>query len=335
MSAKIKDLAKKLNVSITTVSRALDGYLDVSEATRERVRLAAEEVGYIPNQAARQLRTQRTDTIGFILPAEAKRIDEPFFVDLIAGMGDALSDRNFDLLVANAKSISQEEAIYSRWIRSRKVDGFILNRLTVDDWRVKILSEKKIPFAAIGRPQNGAVFPYVYINGGQQYSATIASLAAKGFSRFGFIGGPPNLLNQVERFAWFTSGLSQIGLAHNPHWVVSTEMTSTGGYEAALQLLSLAERPDMICCINDEVAFGVLHAAHQVGLKIGTQLAVLGFDGVKDARHTNPPLSTLDIPLYEIGNHLVQMLLSHLKDQAQENMWEVQPEVCLRASTGD
>ena len=335
MGTKIIDLAKKLNISITTVSRALDGYSDVSIETRERVKKAAIEIGYVPNQAARQLRTKRTDTIGFILPAEAKRIDEPFFIDLLAGLGDGLSERNFDLLVANAKSADQEAAIYARWIQSKKVDGFILNRITKDDWRIKRLNEENIPYATLGKPEIDPQNPFVWVDGSVQYKEVVGKLLEKGFSKIGFIGGPQEVLNQRDRLAWLYNALQTHQLPINDHWFSNTDMTSAGGYLSAQNILNHKEPPDTLFCINDEVAFGVLHAAHEIGINIGKDLAVIGFDGVKDSLHTTPALSTLDIPLYEIGQNLVQLLLNQLAGKAIESNMVVQPKIRYRASTGD
>ena len=136
--ASIKDVAKRLSLSITTVSRALDGYDDVSDETRRLVLQTAYEMGYSPNQAARQLRRRRTDTIGYILPADTSSFSDPFFSEFLAGLGDETGKQGYDLLVASAPpgSVIEKQA-YGRWIRSRKVDGFVLNRLHLYDWRVQ------------------------------------------------------------------------------------------------------------------------------------------------------------------------------------------------------
>lgn len=138
----IRDVAKRLNLSITTVSRALDGYDDVSEETRQRVIKAAQEMGYAPNQAARQLRRQRTDTIGYILPADKPLFADPFFAEFLAGLGDEAAAYNFDLLVASAPPDTEaEHQAYQRWVHGHKVDGLVINRLRLHDWRVQYLSK--------------------------------------------------------------------------------------------------------------------------------------------------------------------------------------------------
>ena len=125
MRPTIRDVAKKLNLSITTVSRALDGYDDVAEPTRDMVVKTARQMGYSPNRAARQLRRQKAETIGFILPAGAQRFAEAFFTEFIAGLGHKSARHNFDLLVSAADDEKTEHNLYERWANGGKVDGFV------------------------------------------------------------------------------------------------------------------------------------------------------------------------------------------------------------------
>ena len=148
----IRDVAKRLNISITTVSRALDGYSDVAEETRQLVINTAQEMGYVPNRATRQLRRQRTDTIGYILPAHAPQFADPFFSEFIAGLGDEATSHNLDLLVSTAAPNSDlERQSYERWVHGRKVDGLVLNRMRLHDWRVQYLSKTDLPFVSLER----------------------------------------------------------------------------------------------------------------------------------------------------------------------------------------
>jgi LacI family transcriptional regulator len=138
----------------------------------------------------------------------------------------------------------------------------------------------------------------------------------------------------MERLEWYRRALRMHKIKIHDSLITSTDLTSTGGYQAAIELLSLPDPPDAILCINDETAFGVLHAAHRRGLKIGRQLAVAGFDGVQDARHTEPPLTTLDIPVYDIARQLVSVLLSSIRGDAVESPQLVKPKLLIRPSTG-
>ena len=335
MPPTIHDVAKKLNISIYTVSRALDGYDDVAEQTRELVIQEANKMGYAPNRAARQLRRQKAETIGFIIPSISKRFNEPFFTEFVSGLGEELSSRNFDLLVSNAKTDDAERHLYHRWVNSRKVDGFVLNRIRRHDWRVSFLSQWGIPFVALGKSQDRIEYPYVRIEAADAYLSLVRHIQSNGFSQFAFIGGPSDLINQIDRLRWFRAAARKCGLDVNRDHIVSTEMTSTGGYEAASALLASSIPPNAILCVNDEAAFGALHAAREKGLKVGVDIAIVGFDGVRDSQHVEPALTTLNTPVDDIARQLADMLLNVLNGsplEAQEIV--VRPQLVIRASTG-
>jgi LacI family transcriptional regulator len=138
----------------------------------------------------------------------------------------------------------------------------------------------------------------------------------------------------MERLDWFRKAIQLHKLKLSVKQIITADLTSTGGYQSAVELLSLPDPPDAIFCINDETAFGVLHAAHSQGLEIGRQLAVAGFDGVQDARHTEPPLTTLDIPVFEIARQLVDMLLGSIAGEAVASPVFIKPKLLIRPSTG-
>jgi len=334
MPVTIHDVAKRLNLSITTVSRALDGYDDVAKKTQQQVIRTAREMGYTPNRAARQLRRKKSDTIGFILPASAQRISEPFFMEFIAGMGDELTLQGFDLLVANATTEENEKDLYQRWVGSNKVDGLIINRVYANDWRIQFLKEHNIPFASLERSNDSAQYPSIQVEGGYSYFDLLTHLVENHFQKIAFIGGPTRLVNHKNRLSWIKKAAKLHRLEIDPGLVVNSDLTSMGGYQAAKTLLESATPPDAILCIDDETAFGVLHAAHEKGLSIGSEIAIAGFDGTQESKHTEPPLTTLDIPLYYIARELVLMVLKSLAgDTSTADIVKILPELQIRGST--
>jgi LacI family transcriptional regulator len=335
MPPTIRDVAKKLNLSITTVSRALDGYDDVAEQTRDLVIETAKKMDYVPNRAARQLRRQKAETMGFIIPSISKRFDEAFFTEFIAGLGEELSHQNFDLLVSNATTDEGERNLYHRWVNSHKVDGFILNGVHKHDWRVSYLSKEKVPFVALGKSHDGLDYPCISVEGANAYLNLVEYIQGKGFSRFAFIGGPNDLIDHIERLHWFKSALKKCDLEVDRANIVSTDISSTGGYESTRTLLNGSSPPDAILCASDEIAFGALHAAHEQGLTIGADLAVVGFDGVQDAKHSEPPLTTLDIPVFDIARQLADMLLKTIQGEVVESPVVIKPTLLIRPSSGD
>jgi len=313
MPVSIRDVAQHLNLSITTVSRALNGYEDVAEETRQRVLKAASELGYTPNRAARQMRHRFSDTIGYILPEDAPRLSDPFFAEFIAGLGDESVKHGFELLVTTAASGSQEEQqAYRKWLHGREVDGVVLNRMHLNDWRVQYLAQNKFPFVTLERSLDPYDYASVETNGRQWFGKLIDHLVSLGHRRIAYIGTNPELKIHADRFAGYQGGLHAHGLEYDPQLVVTGDLTSDGGFHAARQLLTLPNPPTAIACVDDMTAMGVLHAAQEMGWTVGKNLAITGFDGIEGFRHTQPPLTTINQPVYSIACRLVEMLVNQI-----------------------
>jgi LacI family transcriptional regulator len=328
---KIQDIAKKLNLSITTVSRALDGYPDVAESTRQRVIEMAEELGYEPNQAARDLRRQRTNAIGFIRPFSSSRYTDPSFSEFLSGLGDEATAQKIDVLVSAAPPEEAEEIkIYKRWINSHKVAGFVLNQLRIDDRRVDFLRQEQFPFAAIDSSSKECNYPCVNVQCKSAMIELVDHLVGRGFHRFAYLGGQDELTMQRARCEGFLSGLRKHKLSLDPQLVVTSDMTSANAHAQALELLQTSPRPDAIVCFNDELAFGVLRAANELGLKVGDELAVTGFEGVSAGNFSEPPLTTMDIPIYDIARSLIQLLAGSLA--GEKKTLNIQPRLLVRSS---
>ena len=336
MNITIRDIAKKLGLSIGAVSRALDGYPDISDETRQRVILAAKEMGYVPNRAARQLRRKKADAVGYILPANTPRFADPFFSEFIAGLGDETALHPFDLVISIAPPGEEpEKHIYQSWVQGRKVDGFILTHLHLHDWRVQYLSQQGVPFAALENSLDGFNIARVEVNRRGGMVELVTHLVERGFRRIAYIGGAPELKIQADQFDGYRQGLEKAGIPYDPNLLAEGDLTSSGGYFATKHMLSIPDPPNAIACINDETAFGVLHSAHELGLQIGRDLAVAGFDGVQASRYTEPPLTTLDIPVYDIARQLVTMLVTDIVGHPLPDRQVVlQPKLLIRESTG-
>jgi LacI family transcriptional regulator len=332
----IREVAHRLNVSITTVSRALDGYEDVAAGTRQRVARVAAEMGYAPSRAARQLRRGRADVVGYILPAGGGRFSDPFFSEFIAGLGDEVTQQGFDLLVSTAQPDSPgEHGLYGRWVGSRLVDGVVLSRMRMRDWRVHYLAENGVPFVAHGRTLQQEQFPYIEMDSRGGFALLVGHLVERGHRRIAYIGAPEGITLQAERYAGYRDGLAAAGIEFDQSHVAQGDLTRAGGYEAASRLLSLDRPPTAIIGANDLTAIGALRAAHERGLKVGTDIAVAGYDGTEDSAHTEPPLTTLMQPIYEIARRLVRMLVARIDGQPlPEPQMILKPELVVRPSTG-
>jgi len=335
MAITIRDVARRLNLSTTTVSRALDGYDDVAEETRQLIIQTAHEMGYVPNQAARQLRRRRSDTIGYILPADTPRFSDPFFAEFISGLGDEASAHGFDLLVSTAPPGSQvEQQAYERWVHGRKVDGIVINRLNLRDWRAQYLAQAQFPFVTLERSLDPYDYPSVEVNGRYWFRVLIDHLVSLGHRRIAYIGASPDLKIQADRLDGYRDGLQSHGLAFDADLVVEGDLTSEGGYHAGEHLLTLPNPPTAIACVDDMTAIGVLHAARERGWTVGKDLAVAGFDGIEGFEHTQPPLTTINQPVYQIARQLVQMLAAQITGKPlAEKCVQIEPVLEIRQST--
>lgn len=336
MAITIRDIAKKLNLSIGGVSRALDGYPDISEETRQKVVQAAQEMGYVPNQAARQLRRRKADAVGYILPAHTPRFADPFFTEFLAGLGDETAVQPFDLMISIAPPGEEaEKQIYRNWVQGHKVDGLILTHMHLHDWRAQFLFENKIPFTALENSLDGLDYPRIEVDREEGMVELMTHLVSRGFKRIAYLGGPPDLKIETGQFDGYRRGLETNLLPFDAGLVAAGDLTSAGGYQSTRRLLSLPDPPDAVVCINDETAFGVLHAAHELGRQIGRDFAVAGFDGVQASRHTEPPLTSLDIPVYDVARQLVKMLVAEITGQPiADRKVLLSPKLLIRASTG-
>lgn len=331
----LKDLAQQLGLSVPTVSRALNGYPDISEATRQRVERAAAAIGYRPNPIARQLRTQRTDTVGLVIPGARGQFADPFFLGFLEGVGTALREAGLYLLVTSAPPGPDELQIYHRWVEDRRVDGFIIGRTRVHDERVSYLLETCTPFVCHGRTSMAHSHAYLDIDGRAGFFKAANHLIDMGHTRLGFVGAPHEFQFAHHRLAGFHDALSARGLPLMEDWVRYGDLTETSGYDVALTLLSRNPRPTALLCANDAMALGALHAAQQLGLQVGSDVSIVGYDDIPVARFAAIPLTTLRQPTREAGHRLVELLMARLSGAPVDTLQEIwQPELVLRASTG-
>jgi LacI family transcriptional regulator len=336
MPVTIREVAKRLNLSIYTVSRALDGYDDVADSTRQRVIEMANEMGYTPSRAARQLRRQRAEAIGYIIPAGGARFTDPFFSAFIAGLGDEATSQHYDLLVSTAQPDSlAEKQIYQRWVQGHLVDGLVLSRMRLNDWRADFLLENNFPFAAHGRTLKSEHFPYIDMDSRSGFILLVRHLAERGHKRIAYIGAPAIFTLQADRFAGYCDGLAAVGIHFEASLVMEGDLSRNGGYQAAMQLLALPVPPTAIIGANDLTAVGAMRAARERGLAVGRDLAVAGYDGTEDSEHSQPPLTTLKQPVYETSRQLLAILVARINGEKMDTLQKiVQPELIIRESTG-
>lgn len=335
-SVTLKDLAAQLGLSITTVSRALAGYGDVAEATRQRVLRAAKEMGYVPDVTARRLQKGRTDTIGFVIPTFGPRFSDPFFSELLTGIGNKAAQHNFDLLVSTRPPDTPEEKeAYRRMAEGRLVDGLLVVRTRVKDHRIAYLTEIGFPFVAFGRSDLNVDFPYVDEDGFQGFELVTQHLIDQGHRRLAFVSAPQNLMFCVYRRAGLEATLRRNGLSLRPEYCIESDLTQRGGFKAMNDLLDLSTPPTAVVACNDLMALGAISAAQKRGLVVGRDLAITGFDDIPPAEHSHPPLTSVRQPIYDIGRQICDMLVRLIQgDQLTQRHVLLHPELVVRESSG-
>ncbi len=334
MAVTLQDIADRLDVSIATVSRALAGYSDIAESTRARVLQAADQMGYRPNVIARRLQQQRTETLGFVIPTHGPRFSDPFFSELLAGIGNEAAEQEYDLLVSTRAPGAEELRTYERMVREQRVDGILVVRTRHNDARIAYLLDEGFPFVAFGRSDLEDRFPYLDVDGQQGVRRITEHLLDAGCRRIAYIGAPTDLMFASHRLAGYREALAARAVPFDETLVTLGRLTERSGHEAGLRLLSQDPRPDAIAACNDLMALGVISAARRLGLSVGRELAVTGFDDVPLAAHAHPPLTTVRQPIYEIGRRICRMLIHLLGDEPLEERHVIlEPELVIRASS--
>ena len=331
----LKDIARKVGMSVTTVSRALNDYNDVNPETKLRIRQAAEEMGYRPNILAQRLQKQKADTIGFIIPTYGPRFSDPFFSEFLAGVGNKASAFGFDLLVSTHPPGDQELEAYRKFVEGRKVDGLIIVRTRQIDERVNYLLEKDFPFTVFGSVEGKNDFLYVDEDGAYGMCLVTQHLINLGYKRISCIVPDPNLMFAKKRLAGFNEALANANLEIPEEYIKQGDLTQRSGYVQTLELLSLKKRPDAVVACNDLMAFGAISAAQEKGLVVGKDIAVTGFDDIPLAEHFHPPLTTVHQPIYKIGNMVCEMLVGQILNKTiTEKRIILKPNLIIRQSCG-
>lgn len=331
----ITEIAKELNISPSTVSRALNNHPAISKKTREAVIELAKKRNYLPNLLALNLLKKRTNTIGVIVP----EITSYFFSSIINGIQDLLNPLGVNMIIGQSKESFEEEKSLVRTFASIRVDGFLISpsSKTKNFDHLKILTENNIPLVIFDRDCEGLEVDKVFVDEYKGAFQAVEHLINTGCRRIAHIAGPSTLSTARHRLDGYKEALKLHGLPVNKNYIVESRgFTPKHGIRPTKQLLALPNPPDAIFTINDGVAIGAMFVLKEAGIMIPDQISLIGFDDDPHSSYFKPSLSTVWQPTYELGMLSARILMKRVNtnnDLSKIRVEKLFPELIIRGSS--
>jgi DNA-binding LacI/PurR family transcriptional regulator len=328
----IADIARQAGVSKVAVSYALNDRPGVSPAKRAAIKAIAEEIGWRPNRAALTLNGAQARSVGLTLCRPARILGvEPFFMELISGIENELSERSYALTLQVAASPEQELDIYRRWWGEGRVDGAILVDLRFADPRVSGLQKLGLPAVVLGHPDEAGSLIPVWSDDAAAIRETVEYLTALGHRRIARVAGLPELVHTVLRDRAFTAACEERGVEW--HTIMHTDYTGEEGARATRRLVGATTRPTAIVYDNDIMAVAGMSAAHEMSLHVPGDLSIVAWDDSALSQVVRPALSALtrDIPAY--GAQAARVLLALIDGEEVAGAEEQAAHLVPRGST--
>jgi LacI family transcriptional regulator len=334
----LKQLSELLGLSQTTVSRALNGYPEVNEATRERVLQAVKETGYRPNKAAQRLATGKAGSIGLVMPTAPGHPLDVHFGEFLTGLGEEAVRHDFHFVITPAHP-DDEVAALRRLAISGNVDALFVAYMRGHDPRLVMLKSLSMPYVVHGRSFGSEPdYPYLDIDNEAAFYDAAKLLLQLGHTRFALLNGPAHLDFAIRRKTGLTSALSERGLALSDECTSHTLMTDEQGLIAMERFLQMPDRPTAILCSSTVLALGAIRAVNQAGLKLGEDISLIAHDDVLPLlkpENFSVPLTTTRSSLRAAGLRIAQRLIGTVKQAEtypEQELWKA--ELIVRASTG-
>ncbi len=333
-SVTIKELAKELGVSKSTVSRALRDSSEIGEATKQRVLDLARARNYSPNPIALSLLNNRTYTVGVIVPD----IANPFFSSVIGGVEEVAYSRGYHVMIYQSHESYEREVASTRHIATRHVDGLIISIAsgTVEYEHFRELKENNIPIVFFDRAAEEIRTHKVLVDDYNGAFQATEHLIEEGCTKIAHIAGPQNLSIGRNRARGYLDALGKHGLPVREEWMVHCEFSQADGEELAYQLMALRERPDAIFAASDRIAIGVHTALRKLGYRMPEDIALMGFSDLAISSLLDPPLSTMIQPTFEMGQQAAVLLLELIESKKPPVTYETRvlmPELVRRKSS--
>jgi LacI family transcriptional regulator len=333
----IADVAHRAGVSMMTVSRVVNDKDGVSPATRQHVRHIITELGYRPSSIARGLATQRTGTLGLVVPDVAN----PFFSDVVRGAEQIAYQQGYSLLLCNTEEDPQRELDVLQLLEEKRVDGIVLcsSRLPSEvlrealaHYQAAVLVNQQV------MPTEGtSIVGAVLLDDEMGGQIAASHLIRRGHRFIGYLSGPATSFSGQRRGRGYHSALKASGIEPQPGWTRPCRPTVEGGFQASRLLLNQHPEMTALLCFNDLVAVGVLQTANVLGRRVPEDLAVIGYDDIHLAALVTPALTTCRVDREALGRRAATLLLEHLSPSPGSDFFDcetvtLQPVLILRAS---
>ena len=317
----LKEIANRLGISITTVSKALKNYPDVSDKTKKAVIALAEELNYMPNSFAVNLRTKESKTIGLIIP----EVVHHFFSNVINGIIAEAEKNGYLVIILQSNESLELEKKQVALLINKRVDGIImsLSNESNNDFHIKEIVNRGIPFVQFDKISKLVKSSKVIINDQKAAMEAVQHLIDMGCKKIAHIRGPENPQNAIDRFIGYKKALEKNGIAYDSKLVYTCKnVTFEEGLEFAKQITDDHDDVDGIFVITDLVAVGVLAYFNEKKIKVPDQIAVIGFSNWFMSQVITPKLSTIDQPSYEMGVEAISILLEEIKCNKENKVFE-------------
>ncbi len=327
---KIQEVARRAKVSTATVSRTINNPSLVDPKTAKRVWKAIEELRYFPNTQARSLVSGRSRILGLIV----SDITNPFFPELIKGFEDVAIHNGYEILVSSTNYDSVRMALCVRRMLERKVEGVAIMTSEMDQHLVEQLAHRNVPmvFLDVGPPGDGV--SNVVVDYAMGVNEAVSHLLSLGHRRIGFVCGPLGLKSAQIRRTAFLRSLSEHGIDDADRLLEEADHTVDGGLAAMTRMLESKYAPTAVLASNDLTAIGMMRAVRRAGLAVPRDISIVGFDDIRLAEFTEPPLTTVRLSRQELAEHAFEALLSDLSGQAQPRReYTVETHLVIREST--
>ena len=322
----LKDVACLAGVSIATASCAMNNSPSVTEKTKMKVLEAARELNYIPNKTARNLKKQKTETIGLFI----SDFGGPFYSELVRGVQEVVLMNNYDLIVCSTYG-GVNSTGYS-FMKEKIVDGAIVLATNLTDEQIRDVTRNNYPIVVLDRELEGEGISNVLISNFKgAYDAT-KHLLEIGRRKIGCILGPIDSYDANERYRGYLQALEEYSMPVNPNFIVRGGFTEESGYKAA-RLMLASEIPDAIFCANDEMAIGALKAIREENLSVPQDIALAGFDDILLVSYITPALTTISHPRYTLGTTAAQVLFQMLNNGNKSEKIIIPTKLIVRDST--